>query len=444
MSTANKEEAIKSLYGDAATKSAGLCCPQIYQKDLTEHIPEEALERNYGCGSPLLKANVKNGETIVDLGSGVGIDSFVAAKLVGPNGKAIGVDMTDDMLEQANIFKQKVADNIGYDVVEFRKGYIEDLPIEDSSVDLVISNCVLNLSSSKEKVLSEILRVLKPGGRMIISDIVVDREVDQEDKDNEQLWAECYTGAIPVGALVSTYQSVGFEALTQIDESSWKELNGYNFGSITLCVYKLPPVSDCNYGGHVAVYMGPYSSVTDEDGHVFKRFEAAEVCDDTANKLRLQPYNESFQVIDIPSLAREATSCGTGSSCGTGDSANSNRRESPCCDPSDKAAPCCDNNEPKDDGSPCCDPLSIEQSGDCGCTAEQLAIPEAKVETAPASSGCCDSGSSCGTGSSCGEPVTTSAASASAVAEECCPCDTEAKNTGGECCDTGCGECGCQ
>ena len=129
MKTADKEQAVKSLYGDAANRAAGLCCPQSYKKDLTAHIPEEALERNYGCGSPLLKAGVKENEVIVDLGSGVGIDSFVAAKMVGPKGKVIGVDMTDDMLEQANQFKQRVSDNIGFDVVEFRKGYIEDLPI---------------------------------------------------------------------------------------------------------------------------------------------------------------------------------------------------------------------------------------------------------------------------------------------------------------------------
>jgi ubiquinone/menaquinone biosynthesis C-methylase UbiE len=442
MKTADKEQAVKSLYGDAANRAAGLCCPQSYKKDLTAHIPEEALERNYGCGSPLLKAGVKENEVIVDLGSGVGIDSFVAAKMVGPKGKVIGVDMTDDMLEQANQFKQRVSDNIGFDVVEFRKGYIEDLPIEDNSVDLVISNCVLNLSDSKEKVLKEIHRVLKPGGRMIISDIVVDREVEPEDKENEQLWAECYTGAIPVGELVNTYQEAGFLALTQIDESAWKELNGYTFGSLTICAYKLPVTKERNYGGHIAVYMGPYASVADDDGNQFKRFDATEVCDETAIKLRLSPYDESFQVMDIPELARADNSCGSGG-CGTSaeSTAESGQREAPCCNPQDKAAPCCDNNEPKADGSPCCDPMAIEQSGDCGCTAEQLAVPEKKQPEA--SSGCCDSSSSCGTGSSCGT-ATVAAATTESATDECCPCDTEAKSTGGECCDTGCGECGCQ
>ncbi|MEM9103739.1 MAG: methyltransferase domain-containing protein [Pseudomonadota bacterium] len=444
----DKEKAVKSLYGDAATKPAGLCSPQSYEDDLTSHIPSDALKRNYGCGSPLLKAGVKEGETLIDLGSGVGIDCFVAAKMVGKKGKIIGIDMTDAMLEQANVFKEKVAESLDYDIVEFRKGYIEDLPVEDNSVDLVISNCVLNLSSQKEQVLAEILRVLRPGGRMIISDVVVDRPVDQEDKDDEELWAECYTGAIPVGDLVKTYEKAGFLALTQIEESFWREIRGYNFGSITLCAYKLPPATGCNYGGHVAVYMGPYASVTDEDGHVFKRFDAAEVCDDTAKRLRLQPYAENFQIVDIPELARPASSCGTGSACGTSSgSAESGQRETPCCNPTDTAAPCCDNNEPKADGSPCCDPMSIEQPADCGCSPEQLAIPEQKT-TEPVATACCDSSTSCGTDSSCGttsisnDSVSTMSNGSDAI-QECCPCETEAQATGTECCDTGCGSCGC-
>jgi arsenite methyltransferase len=492
----SKTEAVESLYADAAKAPAGLCCPQSYRPEFTRHIPKQAFDHNYGCGSPLLKAGVKEGETVVDLGSGVGIDCFVAARLVGSSGKVIGIDMTDAMLEQANNFNKKVAKTLGFNVVEFRKGVIEQIPVADNSVDLVVSNCVLNLSSNKEEVLREIHRILRPGGRMVISDIVVDREVEAEDQDNENLWAECYTGAIPVNQLVETYEKLGFLALTQLDESAWRELEGYNFGSITLRAYKLPSsrLAGCNYGGHLAVYLGPYFSVKDEEDHEFPRFAPTEVCDATAEKLRLGPYADSFLVLDIPALAKSESSscgtggcgtgsscgtgadasascgpggCGTGSSCGTGSAATATdagagRLASPCCDPTDTATPCCDNNQPKADGSPCCDTLSAVQPAGCGCAMPEAAPAKSQVAPAPApepvkaaASACCDSGSSCGTGSSCGPSVSASAStstsasaamasdSSTAVAEECCACETESKSSGTACCGAGCGTCGC-
>lgn len=478
----SKKGTVQAVYGEAAKAPAGLCCPQSYRPDLLSHVPKAALDRNYGCGSPLLKASVQSGEVVLDLGSGVGIDCFVAAKMVGKNGKVIGIDMTDDMLQQAAEFNQQVSTNLGFDVVEFRKGVIEQLPVADNSVDLVISNCVLNLSSKKDEVLKEILRVLKPGGRMVISDIVSDRDIEPEDQDNETLWAECYTGAIPVGRLVETYESIGFLGLTQLAETPWRELEGYNFGSLTLRAFKLPRSSECNYGGHIAVYLGPYASVKDEEDHEFKRFEAVEVCDATAERLRLGPYAEAFTVVDVPALARGASSCGaggcgTGSSCGTGSADSSSgcapgscgpgascgtpaaatatatagaRLESPCCDPTNVATPCCDNNQPKADGSPCCDTYAVEQPAGCGCAppapaavAKAVQAAQAAVAKASASS-CCDSGSSCGTGSSCGPASAPAASSLGAAAtEECCPCDTEAKAEGTACCGSGCGTCGC-
>ncbi|QNA87275.1 methyltransferase domain-containing protein [Massilia sp. Dwa41.01b] len=262
----------------------------------------------------MLKAGAQAGETVVDLGSGVGIDCFVAARLVGPTGKVIGVDMTDAMLERAHEFNQEVAAELGYNVVEFRKGVIEQLPVEDNSVDLVISNCVLNLSLHQDVVMKEIHRILRPGGRLVISDIVVDREVAEADRANEQLWAECYTGAIPVNKLVSTYESLGFLGLTQLDESTWEKVAGYHFGSITLRAYKLPSskVSGCVYGGHAAIYLGPYASVKDEEDHDFVRFTPTEVCDATAARLRMAPYSDNFMVLDLPALAKAAplSACG--------------------------------------------------------------------------------------------------------------------------------------
>jgi SAM-dependent methyltransferase len=338
----SKTKTVGAVYADAAARPAGLCCPQSYKPEFTQHIPKQAFDHNYGCGSPLLKAGVQAGETVVDLGSGVGIDCFVAARLVGPKGKVIGVDMTDAMLSQAALFNCMVAAELGFDVVEFRKGVIEKLPIDDNSVDLVISNCVLNLSLSQETVMKEIHRILRPGGRMVISDIVVDREIAEADRNNEQLWAECYTGAIPVGKLVSTYKGLGFLGLTQLDESTWEKVAGYNFGSITLRAYKLPSskVSGCVYGGHAAIYLGPYASVKDEEDHDFVRFSPTEVCDATAARLRMQPYSDAFLVLDIPALAKasplSACGCAPGVVCAPAE--QSVPAKASCCD---SASACC-------------------------------------------------------------------------------------------------------
>jgi arsenite methyltransferase len=338
----SKTKTVGAVYADAAARPAGLCCPQSYKPEFTQHIPKQAFDHNYGCGSPLLKAGVQAGETVVDLGSGVGIDCFVAARLVGAGGKVIGVDMTDAMLTQAAQFNSAVAKELGFDVVEFRKGIIEKLPIDDNSVDLVISNCVLNLSLSQETVMREIHRILRPGGRMVISDIVVDREIAEADRNNEQLWAECYTGAIPVGKLVKTYESLGFLGLTQLDESTWEKVAGYNFGSITLRAYKLPSskISGCVYGGHVAIYLGPYASVKDEEDHDFARFTPLEVCDATAARLRMHPYTDAFLVLDIPSLAKAAplSACGCAPGVVCPPAAQAAPAKAACCD---SASSCC-------------------------------------------------------------------------------------------------------
>ncbi len=350
----SKTKTVSEVYSAAAkAPQPGLCCPQSYKSEFTAHIPKDAFDHNYGCGSPLLKAGVQAGETVVDLGSGVGIDCFVAARLVGPKGKVIGVDMTDAMLEKARTFNGSVAATLGFDVVEFRKGVIEQLPLEDNSVDLVISNCVLNLSLTQETVMKEIHRVLRPGGRLVISDIVVDREIDEKDRANEQLWAECYTGAIPVDKLVKTYESLGFLGLTQLDESTWEKVAGYNFGSITLRAYKLPSsrVSGCVYGGHVAIYLGPYVSVKDEEDHNFVRFTPTEVCDATSARLRMHPYADQFLVLDLPALAKatplSACGCAPGVVCppaAEAAPAAAPAAATSCCDTSSSAAKtsCCD------------------------------------------------------------------------------------------------------
>ena len=188
---------VQDFYGNAAEKpQKDLCCPTKYPTEDIDHIPLEVLDRFYGCGSPILSAEVKEGESILDLGSGAGIDCFIASKKVGPNGSVIGVDMTDEMLSVANKSKKIVTSNLGYENVEFKKGFLEEIPASNKTIDLLTSNCVINLSPDKRKVFSEIWRVLKDNGRLVVSDIVSDKESGYEMKSNKQLWGECLAGAL--------------------------------------------------------------------------------------------------------------------------------------------------------------------------------------------------------------------------------------------------------
>ncbi|MCU7906605.1 MAG: methyltransferase domain-containing protein [Candidatus Thiodiazotropha sp. (ex Epidulcina cf. delphinae)] len=454
-------DTVKSLYGDAAQRShPGLCCPQPYESDFRKHIPQDAFEHNYGCGSPILKAGIKEGDTVVDLGSGVGIDCFVAAKLVGPKGKVIGVDMTDLMLEKAVEFNKKVAEDLAYDVVEFRKGAIEKIPVDDKSVDVVVSNCVLNLSPDKGKVFGEINRILADHGKIVISDIVSDRDIAEEDQRNERLWSECYTGAMSVYKLLDVFSQNGFVGLTQLDEKPWKEVAGYNLGSLTLQAYKAPAYSIHDNKDNLAIYLGPYVTVKDEEGNEYGRFKPIAISNAAAERLKLAPYAESFIVVKGSASSEskaQSSSCGDGSGCGgtsgaeTSSTTQAARKETPCCDPKDDAEPCCENRDPKPDGSPCCDPYAMEQPAGCSCTQESEALVAegvtvtATAEQADAVSGCCDGGSSgCGD-SGCGPDSgqQTGASDSAQASEDCCPCETEAEATGTDCCDTGCNTCGC-
>ncbi len=173
---------------DAGCRTAGLAG---YVSETLGEIPRDAVENSFGCGDPLAFAEVEPGQTVVDLGSGAGIDILLAARRVGPDGHVIGIDMTDEMIDRA---AQNIAAS-GLDNVEVRKGIIEELPVGDGSVDWVISNCVINLSPEKSRVFAEIARVLRPGGRMLVSDMVVD-DLPQAVRDNEALYNGCIGGAI--------------------------------------------------------------------------------------------------------------------------------------------------------------------------------------------------------------------------------------------------------
>jgi SAM-dependent methyltransferase len=234
-------EDVRDFYGDAArTPQAALCCANIYTPGETAHIPPEVLEVSYGCGSPVMKAELAAGEVHVDLGSGGGIDCFIAAKLVGPSGRVIGIDMTPDMIQRARGSAAKVATSLGYGNVEFHSAFLEELPLPDASADLITSNCVVNLASDKRRVLAEAFRVLKPGGRFVIADVVSEGPLPAAITTDKQLWGECLAGALTEDDFFALAAEVGFCSLEQLDQSFYKEAAGARFWSVTVRGWKAP------------------------------------------------------------------------------------------------------------------------------------------------------------------------------------------------------------
>lgn len=300
---------VREFYGNAAeTPQAELCCPTKYDTSATDHIPKDVLDRFYGCGSPMTTAGIREGETVVDLGSGAGIDVFIAAKYVGKTGRAIGVDMTDRMLSVAHENRPKVAEALGYDVVEFREGYLEKIPVESKTVDLVTSNCVVNLSPDKPRVFEEIWRVLKDHGRIVISDIVSETDVPPHLKTNPQLWGECLVGALTQEEFLAELERAGFYGLEVLKKTYWKDVEGYPFFSVTVRGFKFEKTQGCVFKGHKAVYLGPGKMFVDEEGHQFPRNEAYEVCTDTVAKLSNPPYKGFFAILE-PGEERAGYAC---------------------------------------------------------------------------------------------------------------------------------------
>jgi len=226
MSTSDLKEVVKEKYGQAAlrVKNGGSSCcgaaastgcgcdpitSNLYDSVQTGQIPEEAMLASLGCGNPTALAKLNPGETVLDLGSGGGIDVLLSARRVGPTGKAYGLDMTDEMLALANENKQKT----GLENVEFLKGEIESIPLPDNSVDVVISNCVINLSADKDRVLREAFRVLKPGGRFAVSDLVTRGEVNPEIRKSVLLWVGCVGGALEDVEYAKKLITAGFEEI---------------------------------------------------------------------------------------------------------------------------------------------------------------------------------------------------------------------------------------
>jgi radical SAM protein with 4Fe4S-binding SPASM domain len=240
---------VKKKFSKAAYNPvADYYCPTGYDPKELAHIPNEVLDVSYGCGNPAALAEIKEGETIVDLGAGGGIDCFIAAKKLGREGKVIGIDMTDEMLDKARESARKVAKVLGYDIVEFRAGNIMELPVENDSVDLVISNCVINLTEDKAKVLEEIYRILKPGGRFIISDIVSDKPVPGYLKRDKELWNACLSGALTDSKFETVARDAGFSDVNMTRNYLYKKVEYIEFYSITLKGSKPQQVRCCSCG----------------------------------------------------------------------------------------------------------------------------------------------------------------------------------------------------
>jgi len=252
---------------------------------------------------------VKEGDIVLDLGSGSGKICYMAAQLVGDKGRVIGVDMNDEMLALARQYQPEMAKKLGGDKVRFVKGQIQDLAhslenpessepmIADNSVDLVLSNCVLNLvnDSDKKQLVEEIFRVVKPGGRIAMSDIVADETIPEHLKADPELWSGCISGSFLEDEFLESFKQAGFKAVKcdKWDAEPWQVVEGIEFRSVTITAVKGEDVA-CIDKGHAVIYKGPYAQTIDDEGHVFYRGKRMAVCERTYDFLLSGPYADDF------------------------------------------------------------------------------------------------------------------------------------------------------
>src|SRR6266702_4315915 len=331
------ETIVRQRYAIGAKERADkLCCPVDYDARYLDVIPREVIERDYGCGDPT--RYLREAETVLDLGSGTGKVCFIAAQIVGPKGKVIGVDMTDEMLEVARRNASIVAERLGYANVEFRKGRIQDLALDlerldaelqrrpignaasflaadelaeelrvkypliaSDSVDVVVSNCVLNLvePKSKSQLFQEIFRVLKKGGRAVICDIVSDEPVPDELQDDPELWSGCISGALTEEGFLAAFETAGFYGIQMLkrDAKPWRTVQGIEFRSVTVEAFK-GKQGECFERNQAVIYRGPFKEVLDDDNHRMERGRRYAVCDKTYSLYKKAPYREFFEFLD--------------------------------------------------------------------------------------------------------------------------------------------------
>ncbi|MBK7876823.1 MAG: methyltransferase domain-containing protein [Planctomycetes bacterium] len=343
---------VRERYAKAAEATeAALCCPVTYDPRWLAVLPKEILERDYGCGDP--SQHLRAGETVLDLGSGAGKIAYIASQVVGPKGRVIGVDMNDAMLALARKHRKTVGDAIGYQNVEFRKGRIQDLALDlelledhlarhpvrtseelaaleswiagqkrerplvpTASVDVVVSNCVLNLvrADQKPELFREIRRVLKRGGRAVISDITSDEPIPAHLAADADLWSGCISGALREDEFLKAFEAAGFHGIRILarDATPWRVVEGIEFRSLTVEAF-VGKDGPCLERKQAVVYMGPWKSVTDDDGHVLCRGERMAVCDKTFGIYTREPYASSILAIppteDIPLAQAKPFTC---------------------------------------------------------------------------------------------------------------------------------------
>lgn len=342
------EESVRERYSAGAQeRQEALCCPVDYEQTLLALLPPEIIEKDYGCGDP--SRYVRPGDTVLDLGSGGGKICYMAAQLVGPEGQVIGIDMNDDMLALARRYQPEMAEKLQGDRVRFVKGHIQDLALDvaamedylaaqpvtdaaalarlqawqtrqrqeqplipDQSVDLVISNCVLNLVDDRDKpqLVREIFRVLKPGGRAAIADIVADEPVPAHLKQDPELWSGCLSGAFQEQEFLRAFVEAGFASvcLDKWSPAPWRVVEGIEFRAVTLLALK-GDGRECLDRGHAVIYRGPYAEIRDEEGHVFPRGERMAVCERTFRFLTEGPFKKDFIGIEPPALAEPRPWC---------------------------------------------------------------------------------------------------------------------------------------
>jgi MoaA/NifB/PqqE/SkfB family radical SAM enzyme/SAM-dependent methyltransferase len=253
---------VKDFYGDAAGDTREeILNPVCHDDALVAHIPKEFRFRGYGCGSPVAEADIKPGEQVVDLGCGSGVESFIAARLVGQTGCATGVDMLDPMLDLARRGAVAVEKNLGYRNLDFKKGQLEKLPLEDDSADAVLSNCVMNLSVHKRRAYGEIFRVLRPGGRLVISDVVCETEPGAAIRNDETLRGECIAGAFTETDLVGILAESGFTGIRFIKRFPYRTVGGHPFFSLTYEAFKPRDAVSVR-----VMYRGPFSAAVTDSG----------------------------------------------------------------------------------------------------------------------------------------------------------------------------------
>lgn len=382
-------DSVRERYAQGATAVVPeLCCPVDYDASLLEVLPDEIVERDYGCGDP--SRFVREGDVVLDLGSGAGKICYMASQIVGANGRVIGVDATDEMLDLARRHRASVGDAIGWHNVEFKRGEIQDLaldhdelqawltdhPVRDlsdlaalegerarlrgsspmiasDSVDVVLSNCVLNLvdPADKPRMFAEIHRVLKRGGRAAISDIVSDEDVPEALQQNPDLWTGCISGAMREDRFLEAFAAAGLYGVevAEYQTEPWAIVDGIEFRSMTVVARK-GKEGPCYDHNEAVIYKGPWRSVVDDDGHTLHRGQRTAVCRKTRGIYESEPY--ARDIITVHPLQEVAAEDAPLFDC-TRDSLRSPAETKFGAERSDVApgTSCCGPNE---DGTDCC------------------------------------------------------------------------------------------